>query len=692
MFFLTVLLYLSLLSSSEGLLLPIFRELGMVWNPYDYEGGLIRQGDPDSLDPIDPSLPGCINVHKLFASAQKLKVDVITDLAESLESAPGFMKHVKPNVLELIRPGAANGRVTNRAFAACLAVLTTSLLLTDVTTCHMQILCFFTFFTVAKSNGMLRAIFDCRALGKVSASPPKIRLAPVPDAMQEAAKLGARYMVNCDLKHYFFQLGLPNPVKRLFGCKCDGSYYVSNSVAMGFSWSPAWSMMATLLLILHTETCAADRLGVRVKELRRCPHVPGTINLYDKHGQRCGFIVVYYDNIGIFVRDGKMAYDWADRLRANARHFGHKFKEMEIASPMEVHDLIKFDEEGQLLPEMRRRGDLVSFLGVEVDLLSPDHPFRWRHSAKKLEKWLLVFESVPSTARDVARVVGILMWNTMIHLAPLAEISNEVDMLRDVSVLLKNKSDWDKPFVDLPRDLSINKMAQWRSMLAENPWISVEHLTGARTVFLASDGTEESIAGVLLNEQGLIIDHFGAKLPHSHVYIKEVLAAYMTIMWAHKKLPRVQGWSEYRIAIDSTSAAAAVGRCYSSNNGVNRLLMNMWKFAQCNKIVIRPVDIFTDWNVADKPSRGRAPTLDLAQQTIEVLKGAPSRPDAPHEMERPSGYLPSINGIEVPDYLETVQDDLWQRISKSLHFNEDEDVVFPGYSSRDEPGKKRSRE
>jgi len=34
--------------------------------------------------------------------------------------------------------------------------------------------------------------------------------------MQEAAKIGARYMVNADLKHYFFQLGLPTSIRQLF--------------------------------------------------------------------------------------------------------------------------------------------------------------------------------------------------------------------------------------------------------------------------------------------------------------------------------------------------------------------------------------------------------------------------------------------------------------------------------------------
>lgn len=105
------------------------------------------------------------------------------------------------------------------------------------------------------------------------------------------------------------------------------------------------------------------------------------------------------------------------------------------------------------------------------------------------------------------------------------------------------------------------------------------------------------------------------------------------------------------------------------------MLLHMWKFARENKIVIRPVDIFTDWNVADNPSRDRAPTQDLAEKTIEVLKGAASRPDVAPTSEKPSGYLPMINGIEVPDYLEIDQDQTWQKLLDHFREFDNEDVV-----------------
>ena len=50
-------------------LLPVLRELGLTWNPYDYEGNLIHQARHEDLDPIPPGLIGCIDRVALLAEA-----------------------------------------------------------------------------------------------------------------------------------------------------------------------------------------------------------------------------------------------------------------------------------------------------------------------------------------------------------------------------------------------------------------------------------------------------------------------------------------------------------------------------------------------------------------------------------------------------------------------------------------------
>ena len=647
-----LIIFACMLQGAEAVfLLPVLRELGLSWNPYDYEGNLIHQARNEDLDPIPPGLVGCINRVALLAAAEVLKVPLLIEYVSALVHEASFMALVKPDLKKLISDPKARGRASNFAMYACLGAYAGWGLLEDVTGTHMTIYCFATFFTVMKSNGKLRAIFDCRALNAVCARPANIRLMPVTEAMQEAAKLRVRYVVASDWQHFFYELGIPKNVCNLFGVRCRGFMWLIRACAMGFSFSPAFSMAATLICILHAEP-GADRLGIRVSEIRHLTYIPGSINLYDKKGKKCGFIVIYYDDIGIFCRDKKMAQDWAKRLQANATKFGFRTKTMEFGSLGKVEDLIHpvsgpMDEKGTPLRNITIDG-FLTFLGVELHVAHDGGAFKWRHSPKKLLKWIEVFKSEPTTPRAVAKIVGILMWDTMINLKPLSEIGAEIEALRQLALANLSKEAWDVPLHGTLAECLLGPALKLHAArLVHNDWISDEDTRAARTVYLASDGTETSIAGVLLNDSGAI-DSFGKEMAKTHIFVKEVLAGYMTLVWAHDILGTTE-WTEYRLAVDSTSAGAALGRCYSSNPKINEMLVNMWNFMKEKKIKLRIVDIDTTWNVADNPSRGKKTSHELAMKTMEVLKGAPSRRDGVPQKERPSGYLPSIARYDVPE-------------------------------------------
>ena len=581
-------------------LLPVLRELGMTWNPYDYEGNLIHQARHEDLDPIPPGLVGCINRAALLTAAEALKVPILIEYLAALVHETSFLDLVKPDVSKLMSDEKTRGRASNLAMYACLLAYAGWGLLEDVTGSHMTIYCFATFFTVMKSNGKLRAIFDCRALNAICARPANIRLMPVTEVMQEAAKLRIRYVVASDWQHFFYELGIPNGVRNLFGVRCRGFMWLINACAMGFSFSPAFSMAATIMCLIHAEK-GADRLGVRVSEMHHLTHIPGSINLYDKKGRKCGFIVIYYDDIGIFCRDKKLAKDWAKRLQANAKKFGFRTKTMEFGSFGKVEDLIKpvVDADGNVLKDEKgtqlrniKEGGFLTFLGVELHVAHDGGPFKWRHSPKKLLKWIEAFKSAPTTPREVAKIVGILMWDTMINLKPLSEIGAEIEALRQLALANKSKEAWDIPLREATAEcLLVPALKQHVARLVINDWVSDEDTRAARTVYLASDSTETSIAGVLLNESGAV-DSFGKEMAKTHIFVKEVLAGYMTLVWAHDILGTTE-WTEYRLAVDSTSAGAALGRCYSSNPKINEMLVNMWDFMKEKKIKLRIVDIDT---------------------------------------------------------------------------------------------------
>lgn len=74
-------------------LLPVLRELGLTWNPYDYEGNLIHQARHEDLDPIPPGLIGCIDRVALLAAAQALKVPILVEYLSAQFYGPREARH-----------------------------------------------------------------------------------------------------------------------------------------------------------------------------------------------------------------------------------------------------------------------------------------------------------------------------------------------------------------------------------------------------------------------------------------------------------------------------------------------------------------------------------------------------------------------------------------------------------------------
>ena len=162
--------------------------------------------------------------------------------------------------------------------------------------------CFATFFCVAKSNGLLRIIFDCRPLNRCCATPIPVGLATMSEILEKASALGINGIISGDFRAYFFEFKLPGSVGLLFGFLYKGRKFLSHLFAMGFSWSPAVSMGVSWIICLHG-TEKNKSLGVNMKEVRSWENFQPFLNLYDKKGKQVGFITIVYDNIGVFTND-----------------------------------------------------------------------------------------------------------------------------------------------------------------------------------------------------------------------------------------------------------------------------------------------------------------------------------------------------------------------------------------------------
>jgi len=670
--------------------IPLLRELGAKYNIYDYSWDADDDGpsvgDPRAMDPIPEGIAGRLDQRALRAAAKRLNCPILEFGTGVLESHGSFEEATEPLSLQPQRNFRA---MTRSSFLGCLWLLWCWFLLDEIPHIpgggHEQIRAFAVFFTVPKSNGKLRTIMDCRDLNHRSKRPPPVNLGGMGECLRRASDLGCTVHIQADISHWFHHFGLPQGSQQYFGVKAFSpdeertDYFQCRTMPMGWSWAPFVAQCAALTAILSCNDSDTDDLGVDYESLKEMTSLPPFIELH-KGTQTIGYIQVIYDNVGIFLKDNSYAQPWIKRLRAAERRFNIVWKEMYCLDARGAFNILSkkpvFEDDG------KTRKHTLTFLGVEMKVATEDRVFSWRHDPKKLEKWSSCFISDPSTPRQVAKIVGILVWDRIVALTTFATISSQIDALRIATKIVKTKADWDKPLVHdqkiaIQNSLAKEKIEEFKAALRLNPWYHGKLRHRAKEVILlASDATETSIAGVMLNEDGKVVSHcYKHGMPYSHIFVKEVVSIYTTVIWAQRVRTAMgrTGPSVFKIAVDSKAAAAATMRCYSSCSKINGLLLRLWNFLEQNDIVLECIDIHTKLNVADAPSRRMKITKALARATYDVLTGAlPGRPEwLRTDAQVPSIYLPLIESIEIPSHFDTdVEDDVWDVMRRAQEYDD----------------------
>jgi len=661
--------------------IQILREMGAKYNAYDYvwDGDDEDHADRCDIDPIPEGYAGCLNQAAIRTAAVTLGSPVLIRGTHILRDGKTFRDQTRPMSKS---PSRSFRRHTLSTFISALWILWTFNLLTPVD--HEQIMCFAVFFTVAKSNGKRRTIMDCRLLNETSEGPPPVNLGSMGESMTRAAELGCTTHIQCDISHWFHLFKIPEDTRRFFGLQCRdkewdcNNYFSCTTMPMGWAWAPFIAQCTTLTAILAPSGTDKNVLGIDYEAIENLTSLPQYIDLKNEKGAVIGFIQVVYDNIGIFLNDDSYVKPWSQHLKSCAARYNIKWKEMYRLNQRGVWDLLQgapvFEDHTDDIPKKQR--DSLVFLGAELQIADGLHAFRWRHDEKKFKKWYAVFNKKLTTARDVSKVVGILIWDRILALTPFSSITSEIDALRNATRLMKTKSDWGKPLPqktidDVEKVLSQDHLkAHWDSLMT-NPWRYYDVQQERAVLFLASDATETSIAGVMLNDKGRVISHHATHgMQKTHIYTKEVLAIYSTVCWA-QKIRRSTSPAEFRIAVDNKAAASACMRCYSTCPGMNKILLRLWDFMIKNNIKLRCIDIHTKLNVADLPSRRRPLTRKLAMATLQVLQGRiQGRPEWLYEATEEKDYLPLIGKIEeVPQDFADETDNIWVSMRALKNYN-----------------------
>ena len=325
-------------------------------------------------------------------------------------------------------------------------------------------------FFVKKSNGKLRVIVDGRLANSFfdgkNAKFSLFTLETVKQVIDNLAtttdvKAQKWYALNLDLRHYFHQIPLPERYQNYLHIAMrdrnnkEGEYYaVPRAVPMGWTLAPIIAQCCTLGQLLGTKTEATKHpreadLPIHNEKGKRADDYLGMCSEYDiippwiplNSG---GGIFVLLDNVLIVTPRQETAEYWL-------KHIAETSTELHAIYKQEGEKEIVFGDE--LKQQMREHNLFVmennnskpfTFLGVD-----------WYHSqhgvSVKDEETLPGREGKTTTfktRRDVASIIGKLMWHRRVHRIRYHDNSKTSRAILSIYKKLtpQRQSEWNKPF------------------------------------------------------------------------------------------------------------------------------------------------------------------------------------------------------------------------------------------------------
>jgi len=320
----------------------------------------------------------------------------------------------------------------------------------------------------------------------------------------------------------------------------------------------------------------------------------------------------------------------------------------------------------------------ASHLGMEIGLRANRstrrYQFEWRHALARRQKWWKQCSSSALTCRMVSHFVGIIVWNSHIHLEPLAYVKPTIDMLRKA---LSIKTGWDKTEPLLRDNLHLLKVTT-RSICLDSSWMYRRELTGCQRIYVASDASSKKWGYVVYDESLVEIrqacDHFDQKMWASrHIFVKELLAAVLSIEWCCQHLGSERGL-EIVIAVDNTAAAGVLRRLYSVTILGDELVRRVIR-ALDSRHTLRVLTVRSEDNPSDPLTRTR-PLCPARNAVFREIVSA-------YQVGRHITALPKDN----PQRTHEECDDVNHEFSSDDEANEqDDDETFAKFAEPNDDG------
>jgi hypothetical protein len=426
---------------------------------------------------------------------------------------------------------------------------------------------------------------------------------------------GAVYAVVSDIRHWFHQISVGENLKRFFGIKCKETKYRMEVLPMGWSYSPRICQCLAWAIILYKPNDGVDALDEARNQIRGSRDPPRFVNLVEK-GKKVGFIVLTYDNIGVFCLDKNVRDAITARLRRNFVEANIVMK-VERGLPEDAQDPTQMSAFKKLDPAdwcLPRSTDTawsgLEYLGVEYAFIpGRKRVLVCRHVPRRIEKWkaLRVYLEQGQQGKSVAcqtisRIIGVILWHQIIKQQPLCHLASVIEISSRVSTLAFATT-WEQPIT--------LDTTEWETLgthleeALQNGWCQgPTTLPLSHRCVLFSDASNEGFGWVLCNEDGTLGEtpvprEFPQNLKDTHIFVRELFAAVLAIQTTLQGKRNAQIF----IGVDNSAVFFCLNSFYSTNLIACQWLSKLHQLLQEKQCTLVPFQLRSEHNPADPISR-----------------------------------------------------------------------------------------
>ena len=340
---------------------------------------------------------------------------------------------------------------------------------------------------------------------------------------------------------------------------------------------------------------------------------PPFVVLRNNKGNVIAFVVIYYDNFLVVAINGTIRDRVVALIEKNAKKCGVVFKKKTMADPA----FQNWDT-----PNNSSKGE---YLGIGVEITGTT--MKIAHTDSNIMSWSMDGDlSAKSSNRDIAQVIGRIIWDACLRLQPFGKIAEIIDCLMAVSSTEEDDAAWWDKTSLLSAD-QLSKINAKRSEVLKN---TVTVLTMCpkmdnTTVLVAADASDWGMGGALLNDSNLeesrsIRRKWSAEEKALPIHHREIRAAIETIKWVHSIFP---GSKTIILAEDNAVARVALSKSYMCDVKICKELTQFFEWRCDQQINLIVVQVTSANQAADEDSRNLPLNHERCARCIECLLQTP---------------------------------------------------------------------